>query len=543
MDNKVRVLICCIGKNENRYIKEFVEYYKNIGVTNICLYDNNKDGEEDFRDAIGEYIDSNFVFLKDYRNRTVCQLEAYNECYSEYGNKYDWVAFFDIDEYLSFGDVRYNTISDYLSEDFFKGYDMININWMIYGDSNQLEYEDKPLNERFSKPIKFDTKIAYDFPENNHIKSMVRGGLGNINFDCTPHCPENIGLKQCNECGIGHNMNYQAPFLVYSYKKAYLKHYTTKTVEEYCDKMKRGFPDQLWDGSKIENLIATRFFRTNEITEEKIKYIKETLAIDLSYLLDNKKKSIILCMSCNNQRYIDEETIIRKTWGKDILAGKYNNIDLYFYRGGANENYLDKENHIIYLKSPDDLFGTYEKTIDAFKWLIENNKEFDYIIRTNTSTYVNVKAIEQFSSMDDIKDDVAFGPNLIINNSNNRIPFLGGYFLIFPKKIVNVLINNNIEGIGIDDADFGKSLFYEYRGNYLEQHVMEVDIIADIKKPYFKDLNKAYCVRVKDKDNYENNIINMIGLHIIYNTLNIETKINPPHNFTRIDTIFGKIPI
>ena len=36
-----QVYLCCIGKNENRYAREFVEWYKNLGFSKIIIYDNN----------------------------------------------------------------------------------------------------------------------------------------------------------------------------------------------------------------------------------------------------------------------------------------------------------------------------------------------------------------------------------------------------------------------------------------------------------------------------------------------------------------------
>ena len=39
----VKTLLCCIGRKENQYIREFVEYNKMAGFTNICLFDNNYD--------------------------------------------------------------------------------------------------------------------------------------------------------------------------------------------------------------------------------------------------------------------------------------------------------------------------------------------------------------------------------------------------------------------------------------------------------------------------------------------------------------------
>ena len=47
----MKTLLCCIGRRENDYIREFVEYNKVLGFTNICLYDNNYNGEEDFHEV------------------------------------------------------------------------------------------------------------------------------------------------------------------------------------------------------------------------------------------------------------------------------------------------------------------------------------------------------------------------------------------------------------------------------------------------------------------------------------------------------------
>ena len=54
----MKILLCSIGRMENSYIREWVEYNKNLGFTNIVLYDNNYDGEENFEDVIGDYIES-----------------------------------------------------------------------------------------------------------------------------------------------------------------------------------------------------------------------------------------------------------------------------------------------------------------------------------------------------------------------------------------------------------------------------------------------------------------------------------------------------
>ena len=76
------------------------------------------------------------------------------------------------------------------------------------------------------------------------------------------------------------------------------------------------------------------------------------------------KKAIILSMSCNQERYINEENAIRQTWGKEVLEGKYDNIELLFYRGGSDSTYLEKD--VLHLTSDDTLFGTYQKNNGLF---------------------------------------------------------------------------------------------------------------------------------------------------------------------------------
>lgn len=331
----MKTLLCCIARNENKYIREYVEYYKMFGITNICLYDNNRDGEEDFNDVIGDYITNGFVILKDYRNKTVCQIDAYNECYKEYGNEYDWIAFLDADEFLTFTNEKYAYIYDFLSQDFLKPYDMIHVNWLIFGDCDNVYYTDESLFTRFSKHIDVNKKIAYDFPENFHIKSIIRGGLNNVIFEGNSHTIYNTDFNCCNEKGI--KVDSKSPFLSYSFENLCIRHFSTKTIEEYCEKMKKGFPDQLWDGSKVQELLETRFFNTNKVTKEKIDVIKNMLDIDMSYLLPSvfngiKNEDIkiySLCYEKKDFHFLDDEVITplqvgASSSGKDVCELKDN---------------------------------------------------------------------------------------------------------------------------------------------------------------------------------------------------------------------------
>ena len=91
-----KVCLCTIAKEENRYIKEFIEHYKNYDIDKIYLYDNNNKNGEKLEDVINDYIKSGLVELIDYKEIEQPQLRAYNDCYKRYNNLYDWLIFYDV---------------------------------------------------------------------------------------------------------------------------------------------------------------------------------------------------------------------------------------------------------------------------------------------------------------------------------------------------------------------------------------------------------------------------------------------------------------
>ena len=73
--------MCTIGKEENRYIMEFIIYYQKLGVDKIFLYDNNDKKSEHFEDVIKNYIDKGFVKIINWRGIERPHFKAINDCY------------------------------------------------------------------------------------------------------------------------------------------------------------------------------------------------------------------------------------------------------------------------------------------------------------------------------------------------------------------------------------------------------------------------------------------------------------------------------
>lgn len=276
--NVVNVCLCLIGKKENLYVNEYIKHYKELGYKHIYLYDNNDINEEKFDDVLKKNIKKRFVSIINYRGyRGILnhpQFEAYYDCYENNNKKYKWLSFFDFDEFLELIPKNMK-INELLNNKRYEICDNIKINWLIYSDNNLIYYENRPIKERFTQPI-YNTQI------NIHIKSTVRGNLKSNYWNNTlnPHTSENKFIS-CSSSG--NLIKYNSPFIdPPDYKFAVLRHYHTKTIEEFCNKIRRGRATRKVDFNGKEILDRLKmFFSINKKTKEKFQVIYEQLNLSI----------------------------------------------------------------------------------------------------------------------------------------------------------------------------------------------------------------------------------------------------------------------
>ena len=249
---RTKVAVCAIVRNENRYMREWIEWHKSLGVEKFFIYDNGHGNDENPRDVIG---DDTQVVIFDWRDRDGnTQCEAYDECYRENGSEFDWMGFIDIDEFVQskmpLPDVL-NTIEA----------DVVAFSWRMMTDNGLVRYDPRPVQERFTQPAE-DLK-----PESQFVKSFVRGSIDGLSFDKDPHMPHHPALEVVNpnggkapQCSVGTG----------SREVAWIDHHFTKTAEEFAQKVSRSWP-AIHDERIIEKEknAANHFFRFNERTAEK----------------------------------------------------------------------------------------------------------------------------------------------------------------------------------------------------------------------------------------------------------------------------------
>lgn len=163
-----------------------------------------------------------------------------------------------------------------------------------------------------------------------------------------------------------------------------------------------------------------------------------------------QKKILIMIMSCNiDSFFLQEEEIVKQTWLKDIIDKKYDNIDYVIYRGDENlekHNY-NKENHLLNIKVEDDYDHTFKKTYYAFKLCDKIFKDYDYIFKTNTSTYINIELLNEF--IQTIQDDSILYGGEIYSLSNLSCPYpldlyARGNAMIISKKIKDIILQEGL---------------------------------------------------------------------------------------------------
>ena len=135
------ILLIGIAKYENDYIREWVEYYKGIGINKIILCDNNIINGENLSEPIKDYVEANFVEIDEsYRGKSYLQENCYDKHYKNNKMKYDWITFNDVDEFIVLEKgSNYTNIQQFLDEPIFNDTDNIILTWKYYDDNKILD--------------------------------------------------------------------------------------------------------------------------------------------------------------------------------------------------------------------------------------------------------------------------------------------------------------------------------------------------------------------------------------------------------------------
>ena len=141
-------------------------------------------------------------------------------------------------------------------------------------------------------------------------------------------------------------------------------------------------------------------------------------------------KVLILVLSMNDGKHYSEffETQ-KKTWDSIDVDG----FRTFYYFGNCLENkIIDNEIHLVV---KEDLYNTSKKFIESLKMI--KDFDFDYIVRTNSSSYIDKFKIKEFLKN---KPNEKFISGII--GSYQSVNFVSGACFFMSKDIVNFILHS-----------------------------------------------------------------------------------------------------
>ena len=366
-----KVALCAIVRSEENYLTEWIEYHLALGFDHLFIYDNNDLRDESVRQLCQGKPWQHRISVIDYRGRQAAQLQAYNECYETRGGEFGWFAFLDADEFLTFGpEAHVKSIGEYLAEA--ADCDEILVNWLYYGDNGKARQEPGSLIARFPEGLP-------QSPENRHVKTIVRSRL-QVRFIWNPHVMKGP-VRIADDCF--RPIPYEeplSPFKTPSFKRLYIRHYGTKTIEEYIRyKIRRGAADQLTNPYRLE-----LFYRINERTREKRAVEKEYFRIVQRHNDKPAPTVSVIIPNYNHSKYVRQRI-------DTVLAQTYTDFELIVLDDGSTDNspniLLEYRNHpavsyiLLNTRNSGSPFMQWEKGIrlarGRYVWIAESDDVAD----------------------------------------------------------------------------------------------------------------------------------------------------------------------
>ena len=244
MNQTFKVALVCVARMEDYYLNEWLEYNHKLGFDKIILYQN------DWRTDIEKpYLQ------KEIADGRSLQVPLYNQVLHN-NTEYDWIAFFDCDEFLVLK--KHKNVKDFI-QDYKDQTSVIGINWFIHGNMGIVNRTCNSLLKMFTRRT--------NVPD-GHIKVFVNARSGERMQ--LPHNTFGLAMDTNGKRFHGY-LNPNGPEDV-----AYISHIHNKTKQDWNIRVERGRIDcniqhdpNRWDNEigmneEVEDLSAFNFLYGNK---------------------------------------------------------------------------------------------------------------------------------------------------------------------------------------------------------------------------------------------------------------------------------------
>ncbi len=238
-----RIAIVLFVKDEVVDLPAWLAWYLLIGANTILVYDDHStDGTWELINAAARRFDVRpFRTDLEIRPFTARQREAYLDAIRNYRKEFEWIGFFDADEFLHLQDGL--ELGDFLSR--FPHAGAVAINWCIYGSNGHLLKPTTTTIEAFTR------HSEPSFEHNRSVKSFVRADFVLPNWR-DPHTFD-VGERPYLDAA-GRPISWGGPGAIAhepNWSVAKLMHFIPRSMEHFVERIRRrsdlrGLTNEYW---------------------------------------------------------------------------------------------------------------------------------------------------------------------------------------------------------------------------------------------------------------------------------------------------------
>lgn len=223
-------------KDEREYLEEWIKYHLDFGIDYICIIeDYDSESHKDITDKFGDKVE--LVNAREFLNgesfKMALHLKTTRGCnpqhlyfnvgldyIKKYHKEIDWCFIIDNDEFLALQDGE--TLDGVL--DLFKDYEAFSMQWECYGANGYVHkpnYGDKGVVGTYTEKMK---GIVLDMPT-----ALIKACYNMHTYKQGYFYSQHRATHQCKWC----NTDFAFQSFLPTYSHIYIKHYITRSLEEY----------------------------------------------------------------------------------------------------------------------------------------------------------------------------------------------------------------------------------------------------------------------------------------------------------------------